>query len=118
MPSKIKEFFTAAKTLTPKEACAEYAYKVLNGSKTVSDVFNSQFDKISLIDNYNFFLKKQNIVFACIGKPNTEKRSEFKKSLQKNENKKAIDTYSNLLKVLNVKNKQFEQNLLNDFLED
>ena len=29
------------------------------------------------------------------------------------ENKKTIDAYNNLLKILNVKNKQFEQNLLN-----
>ena len=35
-----------------------------------------------------------------------------------NENKKTIDAYNNLLKVLNVKNKQFEQNVLNNFLED
>ena len=35
-----------------------------------------------------------------------------------NENKKAIDAHSNFLKILNTKNKQFEQNLFNDFLED
>ena len=35
-----------------------------------------------------------------------------------NENKKAIGAYNNLLKILNVKNKQFEQNVFNDFLED
>ena len=35
-----------------------------------------------------------------------------------NENKKNIDAYNNLLKILNVKNKQFEQNVFNDFLED
>ena len=53
-----------------------------------------------------------------IGKPNTGKRSEFEKRLQINENKKTIDAYNDLLKILNVKNKQFEQNLFNDFLED
>ena len=35
-----------------------------------------------------------------------------------NQNKKIIDAYNNLLKILNVKNKQFEQNVFNDFLED
>ena len=35
-----------------------------------------------------------------------------------NENKKKIDAYNNLLKILKVKNKQFEQNVFNDFLED
>ena len=35
-----------------------------------------------------------------------------------NENKKYIGAYNNLLKILNVKNKQFEQNVFNDFLED
>ena len=41
MPSENKEFFTAARALTPKAAYAEYAYKLFNGSKNVSDVFNS-----------------------------------------------------------------------------
>ena len=34
------------------------------------------------------------------------------------ENKKIIDTYKNSLKILNIKNEQFEQNLFNTFLED
>ena len=34
-----------------------------------------------------------------------------------NENKKSIDAYNNLLKILNIKNRQFEQNVFNDFLE-
>ena len=34
-----------------------------------------------------------------------------------NENKKTIDAYNNLLKILNVKSKQFKQNVLNNFLE-
>ena len=34
------------------------------------------------------------------------------------ENKKSIDTYNNSLKILNIKNEQFEQNLFNTFLED
>ena len=35
-----------------------------------------------------------------------------------NENKKNIDAYNNLLKILNVNKNQFEQNLCNDFLDD
>ena len=34
------------------------------------------------------------------------------------ENKKSIDTYNNSLKILNIKNEQFEQNIFNTFLED
>ena len=34
------------------------------------------------------------------------------------ENKKSIDTYNNSLKILNIKNEQFQQNLFNTFLED
>ena len=100
--------------------CGEYAYKLFNGFKGVSVVFNSQYNKIYLLHNYHSFLKQQNIVFSCIGKPNTEKRfwKEFEKRIQMNENKKNIDAYNNLLKILNVKNKQFEQNVFNDFLED
>ena len=35
-----------------------------------------------------------------------------------NENKKTTNSCNNLLKILNIKNKQFEQNLFNTFLED
>ena len=104
--------------LTPKAAYIEFAYKLFNGSKSVSEVFNSQYNKIYLSDDYPNFLKQQNIVFTCIGKPNTEKRSEFEKKTIMNENKKTIDSYNNLLKILNLKNQQFEQNLFNTLLED
>ena len=77
-----------------------------------------QYNKIYQTDDYHSFLKQQNIVFACIGKHNTEKRSEFEKKIVMNQNEKIIDAYNNLLKILNVKNKQFEQNVFNDFLED
>ena len=116
MSSEVKEFFTAAKALTPKATCIEFAYKLFNGSKGVSDVFNSQYNKLYLSDDYPNLLKQQNIVFACIGKPNTQKRSEFENKIVMNENKKTIDAYNNLLKILNIKNKQFKQNLFNTFL--
>ena len=78
MPSDVKIIFTAAKSLTSKAACIEFAYKSFNDSECVSDVFNSQHNEIYLSDDdCPNFLKQQNIVFACIGKPNTEKRSEF-----------------------------------------
>ena len=35
-----------------------------------------------------------------------------------NENKKTFDAYNNLLKILNVNNKQFEQNVFTEFLDD
>ena len=41
-----------------------------------------------------------------------------KKKIILYENKKSIDTYNNSLKILNIKNEQFEQNLFNTFLED
>ena len=104
--------------LTPKAAYIEFAYKLFNGSKSVSEVFNSQYNKIYLSDDYPNFLKQQNIVFTCIGKPSTEKRSEFEKKTIMNENKKTTNSCNNLLKILNIKNKQFEQNLFNTLLEE
>ena len=44
MPSEIKEFFFAAKELTPKAVYFEYGYKLMNGSRGVGDVFNSQYN--------------------------------------------------------------------------
>ena len=32
----------------------------------VSDVFNSQYNIIYLLDDYHSFLKQQDVVFACI----------------------------------------------------
>ena len=62
--------------------------KLFNGSESASDPFNSQYNKISLIDNYHIFVKKQNVIFAC--GPNTERRLEFEKRIQLNENKKPL----------------------------
>ena len=69
------------------------------------EVFNLQYNKIYLSDDYPNFLQQKKIVFACIGKPNTEKRSEFEKKIIMNEKKKTIDSYNTLLKMLNIKNK-------------
>ena len=99
MPSELKEFFAAAKSLTPKAAFIEFAYKLFNGSRSASYIFNSQYNKMCLSDDQPNFLKQQNIVFACIGKPNTEKRSEFEKKIVMNENNKTIDAYNNLFKI-------------------
>ena len=80
--------------------------------------FYSQYNKIYLSDDYPNFLRQQNIVFVSIGKPNAEKRPEFEKKIIMNENRKTIDSYNNLLEILNIKNKKIEQNLFNTFLED
>ena len=47
-----------------------------------------------------------------------KKGPSLKKKKKMYENKKSIDTYNNSLKILNIKNEQFEQNLFNTFLED
>ena len=72
MPSVMKELFTAAKALTPKAVCVGYAYKLFNGSNGILHAFNSQYNKTYLSNDYHSFLKQQNIVFACIGKPNAD----------------------------------------------
>ena len=59
MPSEVKQIFTAAKSLAPKAACIEFAYKLFNGSKSVSEVFNLQYNKIYLSDDYPNFLQQQ-----------------------------------------------------------
>ena len=63
-------------------------WKLFNGSKGVADVFNSQYNKIYLPDDYRKFLKQQNILFACIGKHESDKRHNFEKKMMFNENKK------------------------------
>ena len=51
MPSELKEFFAAAKSLTPKAAFIEFAYKLFNGSRSASYIFNSQYNKMCLSDD-------------------------------------------------------------------
>ena len=70
----------------------------MNGSRGVADLFNSQCNKIYLADDYHSFLKQQNIVFTCIGKPNSEEWYEFEKKVTMNENKNNTDAYYNLKK--------------------
>ena len=55
MPSEVKECFTAAKSLTAKAACIEFVYKLFSSSKGISDVFNSQYNKIYLSNEYRDF---------------------------------------------------------------
>ena len=72
----MRECFTAAKRLTPKAACGEYAYKLFNGSKGVSVVFNSQYNKIYLLHDYHtiqYFYVLVNLIL----------RKNFEKSLKK-----------------------------------
>ena len=57
-------------------------------------------------------------MFACIGKHESDKRHNFEKKMMFNENKKTINAYNNLLKTLNAENKQFQQYVFNDFLEE
>ena len=108
MTGNVKEFFTAAKAITPKTQCFEYAYKMIKKSASVEKESNFLFNKIYLIDEYEEFITHQNFVYGLIGKPKSQKRKRFEKNMI-NENKKANDFYNALLKVLNFKNKQFQQ---------
>ena len=75
----------------------------MNRSRGVADLFNSQCNKVYLADDYHSFLKQQNIVFTCIGKPVREERYEFEKKGPMNENKNNTDAYENLKKDINHK---------------
>ena len=55
MPSEAKDFFTEGKAIAPKAVCFGYAYKMLKGLRRVESVFNSQYDKIYLTDDYHSF---------------------------------------------------------------
>ena len=79
MQPEVKEFFTAAKSLNLQQ----HVLNLHTNYLTILRVY-----KIYLSDDYPNFLKQQNILFACIGKPNTEKRSEFEKKIIMNENKR------------------------------
>ena len=62
-------------------------------------------------------MKTQNQILSLIGKPGSLKRSQFKIKL-KRENKHTKSKYNLLLRTLNSKNKEFEQDYFNNFLEE
>ena len=70
-----------------------------------------------MIGDYHKFVAYQNVAFALIGEPDSVRRKNIKKQII-NENKKTIDAYNNLLRILNIENKYFEQDYFNSFLED
>ena len=85
MTGNAKEFSTTANSITPKAECFEYAYKMIKGSASVEKEF----------------------VCGLICKPKSQKRKRFEKNMIK-ENKKTNNSYNTLLKILNIKNKQFQ----------
>ena len=56
-------------------------------------------------------------MYGLIGKPKSQKRKRFEKNMI-NENEKTNDSYNTLLKILNIKNKQFQQEYYNTYLRE
>ena len=104
MPSEMKEFFTAAKGLTPKAVCVGYAYKLFNGSNGILDALNSQYNKIYLSNDYHSFLKQQNIVFDVLVNLMLRKDLSFKNEFKWMKIKKTLMLTMLILKILNAKN--------------
>ena len=96
-----------AKAITPKAECFEYAYKMIKGSASVEKELNRLCNKVILIEEYQESITHQNFVCALICKPKSQKRKRFEKNMIK-ENKKTNNSYNTLLKILNIKNKQFQ----------
>ena len=71
MSSPVKEFFSVAKRIDPKAELFECAYKLYDSSKSVDSLFKSLYNKISLSDTYNEFIKYQKVTYALIGKSDT-----------------------------------------------
>lgn len=115
MTGYIKKFFTVAKAITSKAQCFEHAYKMMKGSAGVEKELNWLCKKINLIEEYQEFITHQNFVYGLTGKPKSEKRKRSEKNVI-NENKKTNDSYNTLLKILNIKNKQFQQEYYNTYL--
>ena len=117
MTGYIIEFFTVTKAITSKAQCFEHAYKMIKGSAGVEKELNWLCNKINLIEEYQEFITHQNFVYGLIGKPKSQKRKRFEKNMI-NENEKTNDSYNTLLKILNIKNKQFQQEYYNTYLRE
>ena len=117
MTGYIKEFFTVTKAIKSKAQCFEHAYKMIKGSAGVEKELNWLCNKINLIEEYQEFITHQNFVYGLIGKPKSQKRKRFEKNMI-NENEKTNDSYNTLLKILNIKNKQFQQEYYNTYLRE
>ena len=117
MTGNAKEFSTTANSITPKAECFEYAYKMIKGSASVEKELNRLWNKVILIEEYQESITHQNFVCALICKPKSQKRKRFEKNMIK-ENKKTNNSYNTLLKILNIKNKQFQQVYYNSYLRE
>ena len=117
MTASTKQLFAAAKHISPKAAVIEKGYKILKSEQKITHEFSSLHNEVFLINDYDEFLKVQNQTFALIGKPKSLRRSGFERRL-KGENKETKNEYNILMKALNLKNKQFEQDYFNNFLEE
>lgn len=90
-------------------------YKLYDSSKSVDSLFKSLYNKISLSNTYNEFIKYQKVTYSLIGKSDTVKRETIEKnSIQS----KSINSYNNLLRLINNKNKYFQEEYFNTFLEE
>ena len=90
---------------------------MIKGSAGVEKELNWLCNKINLIEEYQEFITHQNFVYGLIGKPKSQKRKRFEKNMI-NENEKTNDSYNTLLKILNIKNKQFQQGYYNTYLRE
>ena len=77
-------------------------------------------NKINLIEEYEEFITHQNFVCGLICKPKSQKKKTIWYHIlyMIKENKKTNNSYNTLLKVLNIKNKQFQQVYYNSYLRE
>ena len=90
----------------------EYAYNIYNSPKDLKTLFDNMINELNLINDYKKFEDHQQFIFCLL-----DNRLNFEKRLI-NENSKTNNAYHTLLRLLKQKNKHFEQDYINTFLEE
>ena len=90
--------------------------KLLYAMKPASEPLDMYRGRIDVSFSYDEFLKHKIIVYAVIGKPNSIHRNSIVKRMQKD--KETINSNNKLIKTIQFKTKQFQEDEYIDFLKE
>ena len=94
----------------------ETIIKYFYATKSAADLLDKYQSRFARCDNYYGFQSQKRMIEALIGKPNTLKRKEKIKMMEKE--KTVIKSRNNLLKTIELKELKYQEEQYHDFLDD
>ena len=94
----------------------ETIIKYFYATKSAADLLDKYQSRFARCDNYYGFQSQKRMIEALNGKPNTLKRKEKIKMMEKE--KTVIKSRNNLLKTIELKELKYQEEQYHDFLDD